>query len=535
MHNSETPESNPVDWTKRLIVITYVMIFSILIVGFLLVYPKLVTFFNTNILASNWNLNYLFLSIIVVGLLAVQYGVAYWVYRKEYYLIWLLFWLSNLGYILHGQLIAAEYASSNSITEQYYLSRSVSMLLAAFSDFPIFLAARIVRKNSLSRWDFLIPLIVGFIFIAVLEYTTPSMRLTVSVIFAVISGTLILLYFFYELWRNQVNADTSKTFTWFAITFLLLAIWQLSYLVVLSNEWRTEYLIYFKFVALAIKSANLVILSIMIFQDVQKQLTEEQLANLRKPEIPEDIGNASAQLDSLAKVVQHEVKTPIGLLVDELNELRIAKKDESELKEKLDSLNQHAQQIRASTELINLLEASAAAVTSELQQLNVLSEVNKSIKEFKQRLKPSKININAEEKKNVFFKVNRELMGFVFNNILKNSWEAVKNIEKNGKIDVVIDVKGDDPSQIQITFSDNGIGPPPEVPFEKLKELGVSFNKNNNSIERANHGVGLFVIDHVIKLHGGNFALESKEGGGALLTIWLPRAETKKQRSKEEI
>jgi len=126
-------------------------------------------------------------------------------------------------------------------------------------------------------------------------------------------------------------------------------------------------------------------------------------------------------------------------------------------------------------------------------------------------------------------RIHRDLMRFAFLNILKNAIEAVKSGGKSGSIKITIGLKEGDTSVVSISFFDNGIGLREGISPKVLVELGTSFNKDNDNLERSNHGVGLFVTDYIIKLHGGIFSITSADGGTEVVVL-LPRDETKREK-----
>ena len=71
-----------------------------------------------------------------------------------------------------------------------------------------------------------------------------------------------------------------------------------------------------------------------------------------------------------------------------------------------------------------------------------------------------------------------------------------------------------------LTVADTGIGIPPEDidnVFERFYVVDKSRNKNISST-----GLGLSIVKHIVKLHGGNISVRSTLGNGAVFTAILP-------------
>jgi signal transduction histidine kinase len=73
-----------------------------------------------------------------------------------------------------------------------------------------------------------------------------------------------------------------------------------------------------------------------------------------------------------------------------------------------------------------------------------------------------------------------------------------------------------------IAFSDNGLGAPEsEVPF--LREKFYQSEKSRTNDPGRGTGIGLSVIEKIVRLHGGSLSIESAEGKGFRLEIRIPK------------
>lgn len=128
--------------------------------------------------------------------------------------------------------------------------------------------------------------------------------------------------------------------------------------------------------------------------------------------------------------------------------------------------------------------------------------------------------IGAELKKNKFRvikKFSKELpkvyidhlqMRQAFVNIIKNAIEAKS---ENPRLDVETKLEGDN---IKITFADNGLG----IPDEELEKIFEPYY----STKSGGSGLGLFVVNKIIRNHGGTVEIKSRPNEGAVLKIYLP-------------
>ena len=102
----------------------------------------------------------------------------------------------------------------------------------------------------------------------------------------------------------------------------------------------------------------------------------------------------------------------------------------------------------------------------------------------------------------------------VFMNILDN---ALKYSRAPSKIFVKAQfIKQDGKDYISIAIADQGCG----ISKEDLPHVKDKFYKANVSVRGS--GIGLAVTNEIINLHNGRLEIDSEEGTGTLVTIYLP-------------
>lgn len=103
----------------------------------------------------------------------------------------------------------------------------------------------------------------------------------------------------------------------------------------------------------------------------------------------------------------------------------------------------------------------------------------------------------------------------VLHNVLGN---AIKYSPRGGTVTVALMATA---NNVQLVVRDEGIGiPAADLPyiFERFYRAG---NVSADTISGV--GIGLFVVQEIVNLHGGTIAVESEEGVGSSFTITLPR------------
>lgn len=100
----------------------------------------------------------------------------------------------------------------------------------------------------------------------------------------------------------------------------------------------------------------------------------------------------------------------------------------------------------------------------------------------------------------------------VFHNVLRNAAQAISN-DVDGCISVSMHSND---YEVQVLISDNGIGISPE-------QMGTMFEPYRSTKEGGT-GLGLLIVRRIIREHGGEMEIESREGSGTRVSLFLPLA-----------
>jgi signal transduction histidine kinase len=100
-------------------------------------------------------------------------------------------------------------------------------------------------------------------------------------------------------------------------------------------------------------------------------------------------------------------------------------------------------------------------------------------------------------------------------NLIQNAMEAMP---EGGQITVSAQA-GSEKQEVSITVQDTGVGIAPEL-MERIYEPFFSTHQ-----EEGLRGLGLSIVQDIVKMHGGRIAMESRPGEGATIILTLPTAE----------
>lgn len=288
-----------------------------------------------------------------------------------------------------------------------------------------------------------------------------------------------------------------------AIVFLVLGICLIVLAVALNVGWillnlREVALMVFGIIFFALIITGLVLNTIFLIREIRR----------------------NEQQDAFLNAVTHELKTPIASIKLYLETLRTRDVAEEKRREFYDVMLADSDRLLGTVEQV--LQASR---TKEKQRLLNLSEINlnslisESAKFIETRFKldPAVIKLSPSADDAIVIGDRAEL-DTVFTNLIDN---AVKYSGNEPKISVRI--KNSNDKRVEVLIRDSGVG----LNSAELKRVFKRFYRvANNSTERTKGtGLGLFIVESIVKKHGGRIWAESKgEGKGTTFIVQLPKA-----------
>lgn len=166
--------------------------------------------------------------------------------------------------------------------------------------------------------------------------------------------------------------------------------------------------------------------------------------------------------------------------------------------------------------ILNLARIESKVYEGEHELRDLVEVVQNFLSANRHIFNDCDISVDNATGKPVFYPVITSLFEILLMNILNN---AVKyNESARPRIDISFEVTQKD---ILIHFRDNGIG----IAKGERKKIFQKFHQGNRHEKVAAHGsgIGLYLVQHIARLHKGKIAAESEgEGKGSVFTLALP-------------
>jgi len=243
----------------------------------------------------------------------------------------------------------------------------------------------------------------------------------------------------------------------------------------------------------------------VILSDItrEKETTEERIENER-----------TSSILLLAASVAHELGNPLNSLTIHLQliERRLKKLKTVKTKE-TDALGES---IRICQEEVGRLDGIIANFLDairpqppDLADTNLTDVLDEVLRFEQQEIEDRGITVEAETPADLpVIKADRNQLKQVFFNLVKNALEAMQS---GGSLRIKTRVDDDN---VYLLFGDTGAG----IKQDDLVRLFQPYH----TTKPGGHGLGLMIVQRIMREHGGQVGIESKEGVGTLVTLQFP-------------
>ncbi len=245
----------------------------------------------------------------------------------------------------------------------------------------------------------------------------------------------------------------------------------------------------------------------LVFTDI----TEEKLSTEERIE-----SGKIASVVNLAAGVAHELGNPLNSINIHLQlAMRRLKNlsglsDSSKVAEISESLKICSEEVSRLDAIIENFLKALKPMKPDLRECDPIKPLVETLNTLKIELHNLKISVDVSSDSHLPSVLGDEsLLKQLYFNVLKNAMEAM---DSGGEIS--IKATSDD-EFVRVSFSDTGCGILPE-------DLAKLFRPYFTT-KPGGHGLGMMIIDGIVRAHGGKIDVESKRGKGTKISIAIPR------------
>jgi signal transduction histidine kinase len=231
---------------------------------------------------------------------------------------------------------------------------------------------------------------------------------------------------------------------------------------------------------------------------------------------------AVARLQSdFVSAVSHEFRTPLTTLC-QLSELLVRERvaSEGDRRQYYELLHNESRRLKRLVEaLLNFGALEAGKMPFHFEALDAAEALRQSAAEFTagQQARGHRIEVDAQADAPVV-RADRETLRCVFWNLFEN---AVKYSPDCDTVWVRLAKNG---PHVEIAVRDNGVG----IPRGEQRQIFEKFVRGSaaRASEVRGTGIGLAMVRHIVRAHGGDITVESEPGKGSTFRVLLPAVES---------
>ena len=230
----------------------------------------------------------------------------------------------------------------------------------------------------------------------------------------------------------------------------------------------------------------------------------------------EELGSIETLKTDFVSNVSHEMKTPIAIIKNYAELIRMDQITNEQRKEYAQSIIDTS--VRLSNLISNILKLNKLEnqkITPKLEAYDVCRQLCECVILLEDSWEEKEIELEVDMEDVAMAKADESLLELVWNNLLSN---AIKFTQPGGTIAIKQLSKG---KEIQVSISDTGCG----MSDENMKRIFDKFYQADTSHSKEGNGLGLAMVKRVIELLDGEIQVSSEEGKGSTFTITLPSAD----------
>lgn len=231
-------------------------------------------------------------------------------------------------------------------------------------------------------------------------------------------------------------------------------------------------------------------------------------------QVKEELGRVNEEIRDFTRAVAHDLKTPI-IAIHGLSE-KLINKYGTGLDEKaekyLDHIMNSADRIYS---LVNDLHAlvKGGEITAEPEDVSSSDVIEEVVNDLHIKEKDENLDLVVDNNLPVI-RCDKEMIYQVFKNLVENAVKYAGQ-NKNPRIEIGYEAR---PDFHQFHVSDNGMGIDPE----DQKKIFKKFHRVHGGADEEGSGLGLMIVERIIRAHGGQVWVKSTRGQGSTFYFTLP-------------
>ncbi|OOR31665.1 HAMP domain-containing sensor histidine kinase, partial [Bacillus mycoides] len=229
--------------------------------------------------------------------------------------------------------------------------------------------------------------------------------------------------------------------------------------------------------------------------------------------------------------IAHDLRTPLTIILSHVEVLmEPMPNNQKRIHHYLQTIKNNTERVLHLTEeMRRVSEVDNPDFTLMICNIAPAEMIPEMLEEFKELAENEDIQLTytlliKSEEKNLKFALDPNRLHQILTNIISNS---IRFTPKKGRIDVQVEVKKD---VMSFSISDSGVGfNTKDIPFLFSKFYQGDLSRSN----QLHHGLGLYIVEKLVKKHGGEIHAENNEIQGACISFTIHSLFSNEKRNYE--
>lgn len=259
----------------------------------------------------------------------------------------------------------------------------------------------------------------------------------------------------------------------------------------------------------------------LLFYELLSESVTNALTKARAYEEERKKAEALAEIDKAKTVffsnISHEFRTPLTLILGSLEELLNKRPGEIAPADKESIETSHRNAMRLLKLVNNLLDFSrleAGKVQAQYQLTDLAKYTTELASNFRSVVEAAGLQFQVKTDAVIQpVYIDKEMWEKIVLNLLSNAFKYTMK----GSITLLLTTES---GQVVLKVADTGVG----IPEAELPKMFQRFHRVQNVVGRTYEGtgIGLSLVSELVKLHGGEIEVQSKDRKGSVFTVSIP-------------
>jgi signal transduction histidine kinase len=213
----------------------------------------------------------------------------------------------------------------------------------------------------------------------------------------------------------------------------------------------------------------------------------------------------------------HEMKNPLTVITSQVEVILLRERTPEEYRQTLSSVLEDVRRLnQVSLRLLDLARLNSDEIKVDFKPVRIDDLIWKCKEELSEKNPGYKIIFTPElpdEERQLVVLANEYLLSTAFINLMDNACKFSADRE----VHITLETRG---SRSILQFRDNGLG----ISESDLPYIFEPFYRGTNTVSISGHGIGLSLVEKILKIHKTQISVASRLQQGTTFTLTIPSA-----------